>query len=202
MSNFYRFLPHLLKNEGYYSNRTADKGGETYRGISRRYHPSWTGWTFVDQEKRKMGGRLPWNHRINNPLLDKLIEKFYKRNFWDGFMIDHIRDANIQHILFDQVVNSGGYAIKSLQRVLRESFGKKLVVDGAIGPKTIEATNSVDPRALFEAYKKKRENYYDKLGDKQPDNKDGWLARIRRFEYRAIGISLAGIAVAGVAVFF
>jgi len=202
MSNFYKFLPLLLKNEGYYSNRTADTGGETYRGISRRYHPTWAGWTLVDQEKRKHGGALPWNHRIFNPLLDSLIEKFYKRNFWDGFLLDNILDENLQHILFDQIVNSGGYAIKSLQRVLKESFGKRLIVDGAIGPKTIEATNSVEPQALFEAYKKKREDYYDKLGNKQPENKEGWLARIRRFEYKTVGLSLLGVAVVGTALFF
>ena len=41
-----------LKYEGGYVNDKDDRGGETYRGVSRRYHPNWSGWKIVDEYKQ------------------------------------------------------------------------------------------------------------------------------------------------------
>jgi lysozyme family protein len=39
--------------EGGYVNDPDDKGGETYRGIARKKHPSWRGWYKVDDVKKQ-----------------------------------------------------------------------------------------------------------------------------------------------------
>ena len=80
---FQQALQDTLKHEGYYANHAADKGGETYRGIARNYHPAFKGWPIIDQEKARHGGKLPLNHRIVNSTLDAYIEQFYKAKFWD-----------------------------------------------------------------------------------------------------------------------
>lgn len=199
---FEAILNNTLQHEGYYANNAKDKGGETYRGIARKFHPSWAGWYYVDEARRK-NGSLPWNYHIQNPVLDKLVVDFYKANFWNKIHLDSVKDSSLQSIIFDAYVNSGGNGIKILQRTLNESFGKKLKVDGAQGAMTIAAINSVNPQALFEAYKEARKRYYLAIG--VGDNSTflkGWLNRIASFNYKNVGLSIAGIAVLGVAGFF
>lgn len=41
----------LSIKEGGYVNDKDDAGGETYRGISRKYNPTWQGWTMIDSYK-------------------------------------------------------------------------------------------------------------------------------------------------------
>ena len=37
-----------MRNEGGYGNDPQDPGGETYRGIARKFHSKWEGWTTID----------------------------------------------------------------------------------------------------------------------------------------------------------
>ena len=37
--------------EGGYVNDPADRGGETHRGVARKFHPKWPGWKIVDKYK-------------------------------------------------------------------------------------------------------------------------------------------------------
>ena len=56
MANFQQAFQHTAAAEGGYSNNPKDKGGETYRGIARKYWPDWAGWIIVDEYKRNMPG--------------------------------------------------------------------------------------------------------------------------------------------------
>ncbi|WP_075603121.1 glycoside hydrolase family 108 protein [Saccharicrinis aurantiacus] len=199
---FEQILKEILKHEGYYSNHSADAGGETYRGIARKFHPSWAGWYYIDEAKRSRGS-LSRNYRIDNPQLEKLIVDFYRSKFWTKIHLDSVKDSSLQRIIFDAYVNSGGNGIKVLQRTLNESFGKKLGVDGAQGKMTVAAINSVNPQALFDAYKEARKRYYLAIASgKNAVFLKGWLNRLSSFNYTAVGLSIAGIAVIGVAGFF
>ena len=71
MANYHIALQEVLKNEGGYVNDPDDSGGETYKGIARRFHPDWIGWAYVD------------NRDFKNPNLDKLVSDFYYIKFWD-----------------------------------------------------------------------------------------------------------------------
>ena len=53
MANFNESFNITLGYEGGYSNDPDDAGGETYKGISRRYHPGWKGWALIDELKSK-----------------------------------------------------------------------------------------------------------------------------------------------------
>ncbi len=199
---FEQSIKDTLKHEGYYVNNINDKGGESYRGIARKFHPSWAGWYYVDEAKRKAGS-LPWNYHIENPVLDKLVVDFYKANFWNKIHLDSVKDSSLQSIIFDAYVNSGANGIKVLQRTLNQSFGKNLKIDGAQGAKTIAEINSVNPQSLFEAYKEARKRYYLAIGTgTNSEFLKGWLNRISSFNYKAVGLSVAGIAVIGLAGFF
>ena len=196
-------LNKVLKHEGYYAFVPGDKGGETYRGIARNYHPKWPGWALIDKEKMRYGGFLKRNHAVNHPLMRGYIQSFYKEKFWDRIYMSKIKDENLQDIIFDAYVNSGGNAIRLLQNTLNKVFGKRLSVDGAQGIKTVTAINSVNPQQLFEAYKQARESYYKSIA--KGDNArflEGWLNRLSAFNYKMVGISIAGLLAVGIGGFF
>jgi len=199
---FEQAIKETLAHEGYYANHANDKGGETYRGIARNYHPTWEGWPIVDREK-KILGPLKNNHKVDHPLIEGYVIKFYKQKFWDKIHLDKVKDPNMQHIIFDAYVNSGGNGIKVLQNTLNKSFGKNLKVDGAQGLQTIAAINSVNPQSLFNAYKQAREDYYRQIAHgKNSVFLKGWLNRINSFNYAAVGIGLVSLAALGVGGFF
>ncbi len=199
---FEEIIDKTLDHEGYYANVAGDNGGETYRGISRRFHPDWEGWSIVDQAKTNAGGWLPNNFKVPGILLEGMVLNFYKANFWDKILLDRVTNVNLQGIIFDAFVNSGKNGIILLQRILT-AWGQKLSIDGAMGPITVVAINAVDPKRLFDAYKRSREQYYRSIATGTNQKfLSGWLNRIQSFNYKVVGVSLAGVLLLGLAGFF
>lgn len=200
---FEEALSLVLNHEGYYANVAGDTGGETYRGISRRYHPDWAGWRIVDYQKNLNNGKLPHNYHVKDMALDSMVADFYKKNFWDRIYLDMVKDSNLQQIIFDAFVNSGSNAIKLLQNVLNNSFGLKVSVDGAVGNETIQAVNRVNPQLLFDAYKQARKDYYYRVAQNGQNLKflPGWLKRIGSFNYTAVAIPI-GLIIGAAGLFF
>ena len=144
MANFNEAYNITLKHEGGYANDPTDVGGETYKGVSRRYHPSWPGWSIIDSYKNKPG--FP-NSAYGDKQLDGMVKSFYKSNFWDVNLLDQFKSQNIANEMFDTGVNMGSYrAAIFLQRSLNvlNNNGKiyeNVVEDGKVGFKTIKAMN-------------------------------------------------------------
>ena len=101
--------------------------------------------------------------------------------------------AAIQPSVFDMYVNAGANAITILQRLLND-MGQRVVVDGALGPQTLEAARMADaaaPAHFADAYGIARRNYYYRLGDTRPmmrkyattkkGAKGGWILRAEEF---------------------
>lgn len=112
-----------LGYEGGLTNDANDKGGLTKYGISHKTYP---------------------NEDIKNLTIDR--SKFlYERDFWKATLCDKIIDASIAGHVFDIAVNCGtGGAGQVVQKAINKIKGKDtVVVDGAIGPKTIEQLNSI-----------------------------------------------------------
>ncbi len=145
MNNFFpKAYDETMTNEGGWVNDKTDRGGETYCGISRKFHPAWLGWRVIDQHK----------HRPNFPAclkavpeLNELKRIFYKQHFWDVNRLDEINNALIVTELFDTGVNMGPeVAARFLQRALnvlnKNGYDyPDLDVDGQIGPKTLALVN-------------------------------------------------------------
>jgi lysozyme family protein len=55
MAHFKTAYALTMGHEGIYSNNPKDRGGETYKGIARKFHPSWEGWKAIDRMKNKPG---------------------------------------------------------------------------------------------------------------------------------------------------
>ena len=145
MANFNEAYDITLKHEGGYVKDPVDVGGETYKGISRRYHPSWEGWGIIDGYKLRQG--FP-NSAYKDSNLEILVKRFYKMYFWDVNLLDKFTSQNIANEMFDTGVNMGvSRAATFLQRALNVlnnngTIYVDLVVDGRLGPATLRAMSS------------------------------------------------------------
>lgn len=134
---------------------SADRGGETFKGIARRFWPTWKGWAIVDSLKKEPG--FPKTAETNSDL-NRLVRDFFKDNFWEPLRLSQINNQAIKNELFDTAVNIGvNPAGRMLQRALNylnrnQRNWQDIEVDGKIGPQTLltlAKLNEVDQRHLF-----------------------------------------------------
>ena len=134
MAEFLPAFERMIVNEGGYVLHTVagDRGGMTYAGIARNFHPSWQGWKVIDQ------GETP-------PA--ELVRQFYRSNFWAPLRLDDVEHQEVAGNLFDFGVNAGlSTAAKLAQLVVGAT------PDGKIGAKTLQALNAIDPDLFVARY--------------------------------------------------
>lgn len=176
-------------NEGGYANDPDDRGGETYAGIARNFWPKWLGWRYIDQYKKdyitaraKGLTELTLAKWVNSSAMvqgqpvKELVKEFYRVNFWELNRLGELDCQQLANTVYDFGVNSGkGRAARFLQEVIGG-----LDPDGIIGRKTIDATNAKDCKTSYEAYNKKREDYYRSIAvGSQAKFLKSWLSRLK-----------------------
>jgi lysozyme family protein len=187
MANFLLSYTATMKVEGGYSNNPTDKGGETYKGISRKMHPEWTGWNIID--KYSTANVYLLNEQLNGDNnLQLLVQDFYKREFWDALKLGEVNNQKIATELFDTAVNMGtGTAALFLQRALNVSnINNKdyadLKLDGQIGAKTLTALNDHPaPNIVFKLLNILQGAKYIAICEANPSQEiflKGWLTRV------------------------
>ena len=124
MANFDVAYKKIEKNEGGYVNDPNDRGGETYKGISRKYHPDSPMWVIIDDTKKEHGIKgltsiLKYNDRLNN-----LVKKIYKNDYWDVFELDDCSSQEIAEEIFDDAVNRG---VAAACRIASKLLGMSVV---------------------------------------------------------------------------
>jgi len=169
MANFFIAYRKVLAKEGGYANHPSDKGGETYKGIARNYHPTWQGWDIVDAMKP-----LHNNQIIQDVRLDNLVKTFYKLKFWDKLLLDEMSSQDFANFFFDFYVNAGNTAVKILQRILG------VRADGVYGPKTHAALMRSNLQSVYALYFEDRENFYRSNSQFNTFGR-GWLSRLYSF---------------------
>ncbi|MGV3593851.1 MAG: glycosyl hydrolase 108 family protein [Sediminibacterium sp.] len=86
-------------------------------------------------------------------LTDDQTKTLYKKLYWDPIHADQIIDGDLRFLLFDFFVNSGGNAVKVLQRTINETGGAPVAVDGVMGANTLNAINAINPITLYNNFK-------------------------------------------------
>lgn len=172
-----KLLEMVITNEGGYGNIPGDTGGETYRGISRKWYPKWPGWKIVDKAKPLKNGKV-----IKNPELEQDIREFYYDNFMKPNNVEQVKDNLIAAHLYDFGVNAG---IKTAAIILQRSINKvcspDIKADGVIGPKTIALLNGKYADKIARQYISDRIARYKDIVRRRPANKKflkGWLNRV------------------------
>lgn len=165
MSDFINSFNNLMRDEGGFTLHKVkgDTGGLTYAGISKKHHPDWKGWNFIEKDPN---------------ILHEAVTDFYKENYWDRIKADKYDDFEVKNIIFNFAVNTGcRTAIKLLQKVLRTN------VDGLIGPITIKALNKMNPEIFCLKYTIEKIIRYTAICNKNPVQKKfllGWINRSLR----------------------
>jgi len=151
--------------EAGYSNRPADRGGETKYGISKRWYP--------DED-------------IAGMTLER-AQEIYHRDYWMPLRLDSVSSELVQAEIFDTAVNCGTRAAaKIIQRSLN-FLGEKLQLDGVVGPITIARLNfwiEKDVRALFKCLNGFQFQIYADCVAHDPaqvENTRGWMKRIQEY---------------------
>jgi len=174
--SFLKAYRYTEKYEGGYAFDKLDKGGETYKGIARKYWKSWQGWKILDDDSLLLQDKAKE--------LEPMVQRFYYDNFWTpirGEMISKIDEALAIYI-YDTAVNSGvDRASKMLQKALI-LVGAYVGVDGIIGKDTLRVLRNVDTTQLLKNLKTDRENFYENIVKRDPSQTrflNGWRRRAR-----------------------
>jgi lysozyme family protein len=166
--------------EGGYANDPVDRGGETFRGISRKFWPVWRGWPLIDEAKSrgfKTAAAIN-SYFKTDVMMEQMVMDFYRVNFW--VPVDRLQAPDRPTgKMFDAAVNVGiGQAIKFAQRII----GAK--ADGVIGPQSQGAAREYFSRygedQFLTAYCFSQEQYYHGIvasNSSQRKFLNGWLKR-------------------------
>lgn len=176
MSKFSLYIPLLIAAEGGYQKLTNDSGNYNSRkelvgtnfGISAPVYENWIGRPPTEADMRKMSKATAL--------------EIYKQQYWNKIGANYIKNQSIANLIVDHGVNAGtGASGKMVQRVLNESFGYNLAIDGVIGSKTRAAINSVNQSKLHALLVEARTNFY--LSLKNPFWQPIWLTRLAKFVF-------------------
>lgn len=156
----------LMELEGGASDHPADPGGATYAGISRKHWDKWL------RERFETGYQWPPS--------DAQVRTFYREVWWDRHGLDDL-PGPVAVELFKSAVNMGlPAAAKIMQQAIRAATGRKLAIDGVIGPATKGALSDANAYAVEAAMKSETARFYDKLVAAKPEYKvfhRGWIER-------------------------
>lgn len=171
MADIKILAPFIFSYEGGYANIPGDTGGPTNKGVTLK---TWRAYGYdknddgvIDIDDIKL---------ITNEDATIIMRKF----FWDLYKADYIKDQSVANICVDWLWMSGKTAITLVQKLVGTA------ADGIVGPKTLTAINSRDPKRLFEAIKKRRTTFYYTICAKRPTNYmflKGWLRRLKNIKY-------------------
>lgn len=166
MADFRIYAPKLEVFEGGRSLHPKDKGGATNRGVTLA--------TF----RRIFGQDKTIDDLWNMTEAQWLI--VMDEEHWDKCKADQINNQSIAEIIVDWYINSGIAGIRRSQEIV----GAK--PDGIIGPKTLAAINSANPRELFDRLWQARKQFYLNIVKRDPTQKEflnGWMNRLDSFQF-------------------
>lgn len=169
----------ILSVEGGYVDDEDDMGGETNYGITKE--------TLVDAHARGIVSHSEPRELIHDEAFDIYEELYYKASKAD------LLPAPLDMCQFDAAVNHGvGRAGKFLQRTINRFTDNNLLVDGAVGPKTLEALEEVidlrpDSVGVASHYLLERALFYNAIVSKHPKQikfLHGWMNRLYKLSQK------------------
>lgn len=173
-------IGYIFSIEGGYFNHPNDPGGETMYGITKR-----------------MAIRCGYKGSMRQ-LPKEVATEIYIKKYWKAYKLDQIKDFKIALCIFDFIVNGGNRGIKAAQRTINKIVSnrsimkpvqnkykdlKPVVVDGIVGPATIESINKIDVRDFLSIYFYIQEDTYEDImraNSKLRSFDEGWENRIAR----------------------
>jgi lysozyme family protein len=171
---FFRdIVPFTLKYEGGYANAAGDRGGETYRGISRVYNPNWHGWATVDARK-------PLRSNAIIPDLEADVKQYYWDKYFSPFGFALLASAKVALALFDFRVH-GGYSAAKFKAAVSGQTGRSLSTAATITASDAAVLNRIAEKTLAAIVQRLRNDHLATLIRKDPSQAkfaEGWASRM------------------------
>lgn len=165
---FDQAFEYTVGNEGKYSNHPNDRGGPTKYGITKSDLSRWLHQPVSPNDVKEMS-------------LDTAKE-IYEAWYWKALGCQGIINTGIAVCMFDiGVVRGIGVPPRYAQQICN-AHGTHLVVDGHIGPLTLNAINETDPGAFIRDFSAKAEAGFRSIATKPGQSVflKGWVNRARR----------------------
>ena len=165
----------LLGHEGGFVDDPVDRGGATKYGVTiatwRRY-------------ARPLFGIAPSVATLRQ-ITPAMASEIFWVGYWEPSRSDKLNDIELARLHSDTAYFAGsGNAARILQRAINRAGGS-VSVDGAIGPLTLAAANTLDPSTLYAAYKEERWSHHERDIGKNPQQsrfRNGWWNRLGSFD--------------------
>jgi len=170
MANFAVVLPHILREEGGFSNHPLDPGGMTNKGITKRTYERFLERSVSEYEMRN--------------LTDEQAGEVYKALFWDVIKGDGL-PKGLDLAIMDFAVNSG---TKTAVKQAQEHYTVNEKMDGVMGPKTLAKIVGIDHEDredFINDYCTARLDYCRELSTFKTFGR-GWRRRINRVRDESI----------------
>ncbi len=165
--NFLDALAAVLHHEGGFVNHPKDPGGMTNLGCTKKV---WEEWVGHEVDEKTMRNLTPAD-----------VAPLYKAKYWDKVRGDDL-PSGVDYVVFDAAINSGpGRAAKWLQQTV------DVATDGAIGPGTLRAVNSIPAAEIVEKYQQIRLDFLKALPTWDTFGK-GWGRRVQEVQVAAAGM--------------
>jgi lysozyme family protein len=163
--NFPTAMSHVLASEGGFVDNPHDAGGATDEGVTQHQYDLW----------RTAKGLQTRSVRYID---QNEVEAIYRGSYWNAVNADAL-PAGVDYAVFDWSVLAGPHrAIEHLQQAAG------VAADGSMGPVTLAAVNSADPRQLISAVCAERLAYL-KTRPSWPYFHNGWSSRVASVEQAA-----------------
>jgi lysozyme family protein len=189
--DYRKFVPFVLRWEGGEVNDPDDSGGHTNKGITRA--------TF-NQHSRKLLGKEPTLANFKAMTREdamKFIRHFWMKATWNN----RIKSQAVAEAITSWYWGSGAEGIKQWQRMLRDKFGKRdIVVDGGVGPQTVNYTNAILEKTILVAAIETRAQTFQRIAKNSPAKAKflkGWLNRLNDFTIRHESVLTKGATIGG-----
>lgn len=161
----------ILSYEGGFVNDPNDSGGATNKGVTIAT------WRAQGYDKDGDGDIDVQDLKI---ITEADAVSIMRRNYWNRWHGDEIKDQSVANMLVDWVWSSGKPAITLVQQML----GVK--ADGIVGAKTIAALNAQYPRTFLQKLRLRRLRFLDGVVKATPKKKRfiaGWYRRVNAINY-------------------
>ena len=177
MANFLTAYEVVRKNEGGYRNAPQDAGGETYKGVSRKYNPTWPGWAIIDQYKKN--GPIATGAIIQDDTLDKLVKNLFEAEYWKPNNLSSIINQSLANLCFDAIIQHG-YAERKIINTALKTLNSSVILSDTLRQAAIDTMNS-KPQESYNAIAAQRIKYIESLKNSLGIDFAGVLNRAKAF---------------------